>query len=220
MSVQNPRTSVLTGLIRERCGGERPRVLVVGCGRGIEAAVLAQDLDADVTGIDLDPRFDPDAARHARLTLGDATGLAFADASFDIVYSYHALEHIPDYHKALDEMHRVLRVGGLWCIGTPNRARLLGYVGGSSNWREKMAWNLADWRMRCTGRFRNEHGAHAGYTSGELREILARHFSGVEEVTSEYYRRLYAKRRTVIACLIGSGLGRVLFPSVYFLGRK
>jgi ubiquinone/menaquinone biosynthesis C-methylase UbiE len=220
MSVINPRTSVLTGLIAAHSGVERPRVLVVGCGRGIEAAVLAQDLDADVTGIDLDPRFDPDAARYAHLALGDATGLAFPDASFDIVYSYHALEHIPDYHKALDEMHRVLRKGGAWCIGTPNRARLLGYVGGGSSWREKLAWNLTDWRMRLTGRFRNEHGAHAGFTSGELRRILAGHFSEVNEVTNAYYRRLYAKRRAVISFLIGSGLGRFLFPSVYFLGRK
>lgn len=112
MSVSNPRTSVLTGLIAARCGVQRPRILVVGCGRGIEAAVLAQDLDAEVTGIDIEPRFDPEATRHARLMLGDATSLDFPDASFDIVYSYHALEHIPDYHKALSEMHRVLRGGG------------------------------------------------------------------------------------------------------------
>ncbi len=220
MSVSNPRTSVLTGLIAARCGVQRPRVLVVGCGRGIEAAVIAQDLDAEVTGIDIEPRFDPEAARYAHLTLGDATSLDFPDASFDIVYSYHALEHIPEYHKALDEMHRVLRGGGVWCIGTPNRARLLGYVGGTSTWREKLAWNLADWRMRLAGRFRNECGAHAGYTSGELRQILAGHFSEVMEVTSEYYRRLYAKRGAVVAFLIGSGLGRLLFPSVYFLGTK
>ncbi|MCC6145802.1 MAG: class I SAM-dependent methyltransferase [Candidatus Hydrogenedentes bacterium] len=127
MSITNPRTSVLAGLIAAHCGIKCPSVLVVGCGRGIEAAVLAQDLGADVTGIDLDPRFDPEAARYASLTLGDATKLDFPDASFDIVYSYHALEHIPGYHKALDEMHRVLRGGaygasahrtGVGCWGT------------------------------------------------------------------------------------------------------
>jgi len=195
-------------------------MLVVGCGRGTEAAVLAQDLAAEVIGIDIDPCFDPEAAGHARLMRGDATELAFPDASFDIVYSYHALEHIPDYHKALDEMHRVLKDGGVWCIGTPNRARLLGYVGGNSTWRQKIAWNLADWRMRITGRFRNECGAHACYTSCELREILAQHFSEVEEVTQEYYRCFYANRRVIIRFLIGSGLGSILFPSVYFMGRK
>lgn len=108
----------------------------------------------------------------------------------------------------------------MWCIGTPNRARLVGYVGGSSTWREKFAWNLADWRMRLTLRFRNEFGAHAGYTSDELKVILKKHFPLVEEVTEEYYRRLYAQRRALVKALIVSGLGRFLFPSVYFVGGK
>lgn len=220
MIIKNPRTSVLSHLIGERFGDKRPRVLVVGCGTGIEAAVLSQDLSAEVIGIDLDPRFDPEAARYATLTIGDATDLVFPNESFDIVYSYHALEHIPDYHKALDEMNRVLKVGGLWCIGTPNRARLLGYLGGNSTFRQKISWNFADWRMRLSGRFRNEYGAHAGYTSGELRNILVLHFSGVEEMTSQYYRRLYSARKLIISVLIGSKLDRLFFPSIYFLGRK
>ncbi len=220
MMISNSRTSVLTALIAERCAIKRPRVLVVGCGRGSEAAVLAKDLEAEVTGIDLDPRFDSEAGHYARLMLGDATSMDFLDESFDIVYSYHALEHIPDYHKALSEIHRVLRGGGMWCIGTPNRARLFGYLGGDSTWLEKLAWNLADWRMRLAGRFRNEYGAHAGYTSAELRGILEEHFSEVHEVTNEYYQRLYAKRWIMIKFLISSGLGQVLFPSIYFIGKK
>jgi hypothetical protein len=93
-------------------------------------------------------------------------------------------------------------------------------VGGDSTWREKLTWNLADWRMRLAGRFRNECGAHAGYTSGELRGILEGHYSEVCEVTHEYYRRLYAKRELLISFLVSSGLGRFLFPSIYFMGRK
>ncbi|MBK1647102.1 class I SAM-dependent methyltransferase [Rhabdochromatium marinum] len=220
MSISNQRASVLTGLIAAQNTVQHPRILVVGCGRGIEAAVLAQDLGADVIGLDLDPCFDPEAVRYARLVTGDATALEFDDGVFNIVYSYHALEHIPDYHKALEEMHRVLLKGGVWCIGTPNRARLVGYVGGNSTWREKFVWNWADWRMRLTGRFRNEQGAHAGYTSKELNEILLRHFSRVDEVTSDYYIRLYQRRKAVVSVLISSGLGRFLFPSVYFMGRK
>lgn len=74
--------------------------------------------------------------------------------------------------------------------------------------------------MRLTGRFRNEFGAHAGYTSKELGAILSKHFPTVEEVTEEYYRRLYARRRALIDAMIVSALGRFLFPSVYFMGSK
>lgn len=93
-------------------------------------------------------------------------------------------------------------------------------MGGSSTWREKILWNWADWRMRLTGRFRNECGAHAGYTSSELGAILKAHFSTAEEVTAAYYRRLYARQPRAMAFLIASGLGHFLFPSVYFMGGK
>src|SRR5687767_14459252 len=57
--IRERRTEVLAALIRERI--ERPprRVLVVGCGSGVEAAVLAGELQAKVVGIDLEPKFDP-----------------------------------------------------------------------------------------------------------------------------------------------------------------
>ena len=112
MSVSNPRTSVLAEIIREKNKRSHPKILVVGCGRGIEAAVLALELHAEVIGIDINTRFDIEAGRHAKLISGDATAMDFPDDTFDIVYSYHALEHIPDYHKALREMSRVLRAAG------------------------------------------------------------------------------------------------------------
>lgn len=220
MSVSNPRTRVLAEITRKKGKLSHPKVLVVGCGRGIEAAVLALDLDAEVIGIDIDTRFDNEAGRYAKLISGDATAIDFPADAFDVVYSYHALEHIPDFHKALSEMHRVLRTGGVWCIGTPNRGRLVGYIGGDSTWREKLAWNWVDWRMRLNGRFHNEYGAHAGFTSKELGEFLACHFTYTHEVTNEYYKRLYARHKSVVSLLINSGIGRFVFPSVYFLGSK
>lgn len=197
-----------------------PKILVVGCGSGREAAVLANDLGAQVVGVDIKSDFDSGARMHAQLQHGDATALDFPDASFDIVFSYHALEHIPDYHKALSEMHRVLRPSALYCIGTPNRARLLGYIGGGSTWTEKIRWNLVDLRARLRGRFRNEFGAHAGYTSSELAGILLGHFATAEEVTAAYYTELYGRHSRLLAMILRSGAGRFLFPSVYFIGSR
>jgi SAM-dependent methyltransferase len=45
----------------------------------------------------------------------DITDMTFEDASFDVVYCSHVLEHIPDDRKALAELHRVLKPGG-WAI--------------------------------------------------------------------------------------------------------
>lgn len=182
--------------------------------------MLAHDLDAKVIGIDIEEKFDAEAMRAVQLQRGDATALDFSDASFDIVFSYHALEHIPDYNKALDEMNRVLKPAGTYCIGTPNRARVLGYLGGGSTMAEKVSWNVADWRARIGGRFRNEFGAHAGYTASELQHILLQHFSSTENVTVEYYKRLYARRVGIVNILAAAGVGQFLFPSVYFIGKR
>lgn len=218
--LKNPRTSAIASIVADKNAIANPNILVVGCGSGLEAAVLAEYLDAKVVGIDIVDHFDPRARKYADLRTGDATALEFTDASFDIVYSYHVLEHIPDYNKALDEIHRVLRDTGVYCIGTPNRARLVGYIGGESTWSEKWRWNLNDWSARLRGKFRNEYGAHAGYTASELAGILLDHFAAAEDVTAAYYTALYRRHPRMIAVLLGSGAGRFLFPSVYFVGSR
>jgi len=105
MSSEN-KTKVTAKIIRERVGSDLHRILVVGCGSGIEAAILAQELKAKVFGIDINPSFDPIAAKKADLREGDATSLEFVDEYFDFVYSYHVLEHIPNFRKALFEIRR------------------------------------------------------------------------------------------------------------------
>lgn len=51
--------------------------------------------------------------RGARLLDGDARALDFPDASFDRVFSVAALEHVLELPRALVELHRVLRPGGV-----------------------------------------------------------------------------------------------------------
>ncbi len=45
----------------------------------------------------------------------DAAGLIFSDNSFDAVFDFGIIHHIPDWKKALDEIRRVLQCGG-WLI--------------------------------------------------------------------------------------------------------
>ena len=216
------KTPTLARIILNHRGTNPKKALVVGCGEGIEAAILSREFDAEVTGIDItSDRFDRDASRAAHLEVGDATSLRFPDSSFDLVYSYHALEHIADYRKALQEMHRVLEPFGSWCVGTPNRSRLIGYIGSKHlSFREKLAWNANDWRMRLSGRFKNEFGAHAGFRADELSADLDAVFGNPVDITLEYYRGIYSRHRRKIDLVAKSGAARYLFPSVYFIGKK
>jgi ubiquinone/menaquinone biosynthesis C-methylase UbiE len=215
------KTEHVAGLIRQRIGTGAVRLLVVGCGSGLEAAILARELGADVTGIDVQENFDPQAAGIARLQYGDAMAMPFEDGSFDYIYSYHALEHIPDPEKALSEIRRVLRNGGGVWIGTPNRLRMLGYLGSKdATWRDKIRWNLADWKARLTGRFRNRFGAHAGFSAAELERMLKDVFPQVENVTDDYFVTIYGRHRAKLALLRNSGLSRFVYPSIYFMCSK
>lgn len=45
--------------------------------------------------------------------------LPFPDASFDVVYASHVLEHIPDDHRAMREIRRVLRSTGFAVLPVP-----------------------------------------------------------------------------------------------------
>ncbi|MDQ3387656.1 MAG: methyltransferase domain-containing protein, partial [Actinomycetota bacterium] len=45
--------------------------------------------------------------------------LPFEDNSVDLIFSYHTLEHVPNYLFALSEIHRVLKNGGAFLVGLP-----------------------------------------------------------------------------------------------------
>lgn len=215
------KTEVIAQLIAERYRGDLRRLLVVGCGSGLEAAILAQRLGTEVIGIDIEPCFDPQASMHSRLLVCDGRSQAFPRDCFDFVYSFHALEHIPQPLAAIREIHRVLRPAGAFFVGTPNRSRLIGYIGSkTATLRQKVRWNFHDWRARLSGRFRNELGAHAGFTSWELGSLLRQVFPETDEDTHAYYLRLYSHHRRFVRSIIATGLGRWVFPSVYFTGRK
>jgi len=97
-------------VMRHLAPAEGDHILEVGCGRGFVTARV-QRLSPRTEGVDVNP----EAVRHgvaANLRAMSATGLDFPDASFDKVYSFHTIEHVPEPGRALAEMARVLRPGG------------------------------------------------------------------------------------------------------------
>jgi SAM-dependent methyltransferase len=92
-------------------------VLDVACGSGGISALLAQDLGAEVTGIDVDPH--AVAAANERGAAGcsfqllDANErLLFADRSFDVVFSNDSVHQLRDRPAVLRDWARVLRPEG------------------------------------------------------------------------------------------------------------
>lgn len=215
------KTEKVAEIILDKSTQELDRILVVGCGSGLEAAILAQRLNAEVVGIDLGDEYDAEAMKFARLQPGDAMALSFEDASFDFVYSYHTLEHIEQPLLALQEMCRVLKDGGTYWIGTPNRHRILGYIGSKhATFSKKIRYNLVDWKARLTGKFRNECGAHAGFSAAELGAMLNSVFGDCTNVSDAYYAKIYRSKSTLLAFLKALMVTDVVYPSVYFMGKN
>jgi ubiquinone/menaquinone biosynthesis C-methylase UbiE len=87
-------------------------LLEVGCGTGLLLARFAE-FARSAQGIDLSPgMLEKAKARGLSVTLGSATSLPFADASFDVACSFKVLAHVPEIGAALAEMTRVVRPGG------------------------------------------------------------------------------------------------------------
>jgi SAM-dependent methyltransferase len=216
------KTEVISDILRDMVVPMESigRVLVVGCGDGSEACTLARELQpVTVDAIDTGGYFQ---FAHPRVTFHrmDARAMDFPDGTFDIVYSFHALEHIPEPERAIREIRRVLRDCGMFFIGVPNRQRLLGYfTGRDATLRDKVAWNLIDWWARLRGRFRNEFGAHAGFSLEEL-DVLCSRIGRCMSITPIYYEMLYPAFRKTIKYLLLFGVWRVVFPCLYYVGRK
>jgi ubiquinone/menaquinone biosynthesis C-methylase UbiE len=105
-------------------------VLEVGCGSGIAAQMFAE-AGADLTAVDLTPwAVDTTRARLAAFGLdgtvqeADGENLPFADASFDLVFSWGVIHHSSNMERALRELVRVCRPGGKVVLMVYNRRSL------------------------------------------------------------------------------------------------
>ena len=113
--------------------GPGDRVLDMGCGGGRHAFALYRR-GADVTAFDMDAAELKDVAgmfaamkeagevplgASARTVRGTAYDLPFADGSFDRIIAAEVLEHLPEDERAMRELFRVLKPGGLIAVTVP-----------------------------------------------------------------------------------------------------
>ena len=107
-------------------------MLDVGCGQGHWTKILAPYLQENpvINAVDKDPRWYSENEElkeyfsrlgiNFSLQKGDAQNLPFPNDSFDLVTCQTVLIHVPDPEKAIEEMKRVLKPGGLLLCVEPN----------------------------------------------------------------------------------------------------
>lgn len=94
--------------------------LEIGCGRGIGTEIILERFGADrVDAFDLDPSM-VELARdrlasfgeRVRVFAGDAARIDAPDETYDAVFDFGIIHHVPEWRDAVREVHRVLRPGG------------------------------------------------------------------------------------------------------------
>ena len=104
-----------------------PQLIVdVGCGTGRFSEPLANRFAAKVIGIDPSQRMlavarTKPATGPVEFRLAPAEKLPLADRSADLVFMSMVLHHLLDKEAAARECHRILRVGGRFCMRTCTR---------------------------------------------------------------------------------------------------
>jgi len=96
------------------------RALEVGCGRGVGTEIILGLFGADsVDAFDLDPRMVARAqarlsafGSRTRVWVGDVSAIDAPDATYDAVFDFGIIHHVPEWRRALAEVHRVLKPGG------------------------------------------------------------------------------------------------------------
>ncbi|MEZ4379874.1 MAG: class I SAM-dependent methyltransferase [Nannocystaceae bacterium] len=149
-----------------------------------EGLALADEADeVDSSGAAEDPL-------RRRLQVADAERLPFADASFDLVYSYGVIHHSPDTAAAVAEIHRVLRPGG--------EARVMIYH--VPSWTGLLLWGvhsaarLRPWQRPRAAIYRHlESPGTKAYTLNEARALFSA-FAAVEVDTALLAGDLLAMR--------------------------
>ena len=149
--------------------GYGTKVIDVGCGAGRHsfeayrrgADVVAFDQDADeLSNVDTMFRAMADAGEvplsaRAETVVGDALALPYPDGTFDCVIASEILEHVPADDAVIDELIRVLKVGGSLAVTVPR-------------WLpERLCWLLSD-------DYHSNEGGHVRiYRADRLRAKIA-----------------------------------------------
>lgn len=127
VSARERKARTMVAVLQDRLKGPLHGLaaLNVGGSAGIIDAFLA-DHFGSVVSVDIDIP----AIEHARrqfakgnlsFLVGDALSLSFADGAYDVVICSQVYEHVPDAHRMMQEIFRVMKPGGVCYFAAGNR---------------------------------------------------------------------------------------------------
>lgn len=105
------------------CAPNGKRILEVAIGTGYPFADFLQKSGYLVYGIDISPALVEKCYAlnpNIQCQAGDSENLEFPDQYFELVYCFHSTWYFPDIEKAIDEMLRVTRSGGIVMFDVQN----------------------------------------------------------------------------------------------------
>ncbi len=99
-------------------GGASGPALIVGCGSSRDFSIVSNI--NPVYAFDLSFEAVRSASPGTNLITADALDIPFQAGCFNLVICSEVLEHIPDIHSAVKELHRVIRPEGTLIVSSPN----------------------------------------------------------------------------------------------------
>lgn len=158
------------------------RVLDVGCGTGSLTFALAETADLEeIAAIDYSPVFVEETKRrntNSRITVqqADACALPFPDRSFDRAMALLVLHFVPEAERAVAEMCRVVRPGGVVA------AAVWDHFGGMPGMR--LMWDTVAMLDETAQLLRRQYCFQPMMRPGEMKHSFIAHgLAGVEETS-------------------------------------
>ena len=161
--------------------GSGKTVLDIGCADGHDGALLIANGNI-VHGIDVNERELAAAAQKGLITQPhdvSAGELPYADATFDVVVASDIIEHLVDTDAFLAGIRRVLKLGGILIVSTPNVAsfgRRMMLLAGLNPYLE--------YSLEETVAGAKPVGHLRYFTASDLSRLLRKHGFEVREMTS------------------------------------